>query len=76
MEMLRTPLTEPQLELLQMFTRPVSDSDWLAIKRMITNYFASKSIEEADKVWDEQGWDDAKIDELLNSHLRTPYNKS
>lgn len=76
MEMLRTPLTESQLELLQMFSRPVSDSDWIAIKRMITNYFANKSIEEADKIWDEQGWDNAKIDELLNSHLRTPYNKS
>ena len=32
-------------------------------------------MKEADLVWEEQGWDDKKVDELLNTHLRTPYDK-
>ena len=73
--MLNTPLTEPQLELLQMFARPVENADWQNIKNMITKYFADRAINEANKVWDNQNWDNSKVEELLNSHLRTPYNK-
>jgi hypothetical protein len=73
--MLNTPLTEPQLELLQMFARPVENIDWQNIKNMITKYFADRAIVEANKVWDNQNWDNSKVQELLNSHLRTPYNK-
>ena len=70
---LHTPLTEPQLDLLKMFSHKVDDADWVAIKRMIVRYFAQKAIEGADQVWDEQGWDDQKVEELLHTHLRTPY---
>ena len=72
---LQAPLTEPQLELLQMFARPVEMADWQNIKTLITKYFAERAIQEANKIWDEEGWDNAKVQELLNSHLRTPYHK-
>ena len=75
MTALKAPLTEPQLELLQMFTRPVEMADWQNIKTLITKYFAERAIQEANKIWDEEGWDNAKVQELLNSHLRTPYHK-
>ena len=70
---LRTPLTEPQLDLLKMFAHKVDDTDWVAIKRMIASYFAQKAIEGADQVWEQQAWDDQKVNEILNTHLRTPY---
>ena len=73
---LSTPLTEPQLDLLKMFSHKVDDADWLAIKRMIASYFAQKAIEGADQVWDEENWNDQKVDELLNTHLRTPYKSA
>lgn len=73
---LQTPLTEPQLDLLRMFSYKVDAADWLAIKRMIVHYFAQKAIEGADKGWDEEGWDDKKVDDLLNTHLRTPYTSA
>ena len=76
METQQTPLSAPQLELLQLFSRPVDEQHWREIKQLITAYFARKAVEEADRVWDEQGWDDAKIEELLNTHLRTPYSKA
>ncbi|MBO0935291.1 hypothetical protein J2I47_01895 [Fibrella sp. HMF5335] len=75
METLQSPLSNAQLELLQMFARPVDDSDWKQIKTLITSYFAQKAISEANKVWDHEGWDKAKVEQLLNTHLRTPYRK-
>ena len=69
------PLSNLQLELLKTFSQDVSDEDVREIKRLITRYFAEKSIKEADKVWDEKQWDDKKVEELLNTHMRTPYGK-
>ena len=68
-------LSNLQLELLKTFSREVSDEDVREIKRLITQYFGQKAIREADQVWEEQAWDDKKVDELLNTHLRTPYRE-
>ena len=43
MEMLKTPLNEPQLELLKMFSSNISEIEWLEIKRLIVRYFAKKA---------------------------------
>jgi hypothetical protein len=75
MELIQTPFTEPQLDLLRMFSHKVDDKNWVEIKKLIAAYFAKKAVEEANRVWDEQNWDDQKIDSLLNTHLRTPYSK-
>lgn len=72
---LKTPLNQPQLELLKMFSREVDSQHWLEIKQLIVAYFAEKAIAGANKTWDEQEWDDQKVDDILNSHLRTPYRK-
>jgi hypothetical protein len=64
-EAIQTPLTKPQLELLRMFSHKVDDNNWVEIKELIAAYFAKKAIEEANRVWEEQNWDDQKIDTLL-----------
>ncbi len=73
MEANQSPLTQPQLDLLRMFSHKVDDSNWLEIKRMISDYFAKKMIHEANRIWDEQDWSSDKIDSLLKENLRTPY---
>lgn len=70
---MKQPLSNLQLELLKAFSRDVSDEDVSAIKRLITRYFAQKAIAGSNRVWDEQRWDDEKIQELLHTHQRTPY---
>lgn len=75
MQVLKTPSSEPQLDLLRMFSHSVDDADWVAIKQMIAAFFAKKTIEETNRIWDEQGWSDEKVNELLGMHLRTPYRK-
>ena len=64
------PLTNLQLELLKIFSRNISDETLLEIRQLLAEYFAKRAVEGANKVWDEQGWNDEKVDELLNTKLR------
>jgi len=66
-------LSNVQLELLKTFSRNVSDEDVKEIKRLLTHYFAQKAIAGANQKWDEESWTPEKVDELLHTHLRTPY---
>ncbi len=68
-------LSNLQLELLKLYTRPIAEEDLLAIRSFLANYFANKAIQEANRVWDEQNWNETKVNELLTSHLRTPYKQ-
>lgn len=69
------PLTNLQVELLKVFTRPVSDPDLKSIKQMISLFFANKAIKEADAVWEERGFSEDTMMEWQKTHLRTPYNQ-
>lgn len=71
---LNRPLTNMQLELLKLFSRNIDESDLKALKRMIVKYLAQKATDLADEVWDEKKWTEKDMDDLLNSHERTPYN--
>ena len=71
-----TPLTNLQLELLKVFSTQVSDDDLREIKKMIVRYFADKSMNLADRLWDDNKWGEEKEKEILNEHLRTQYKSS
>ncbi len=71
---LATPLSNMQVELLQLFTRNVDESDLLAMKRMIVKYLAQKVTKLADNVWNEKKLTVNDMEELLNNQERTPYN--
>jgi hypothetical protein len=73
MEALERPLSNLQLELLKAFSHQLSEADLLQVKAMLAAFFADKSIEAANKVWDEQGWNQEKVDTLLRTKLRIPY---
>lgn len=68
-------LSNAQLELLRMFERPLPEEDLKAIKRLITAYLAEKMNKVADQNWKEKDWTEEDMKRLLNTHLRTPYNK-
>lgn len=68
-------LSNLQIELLKVFSRNLSDEDVLEIRRMLTRYFAEKTIQEANKVWDEKGWTAEDAERMLNEHMRTPYHR-
>lgn len=69
------PLNNLQLELLKVFSRSVPDSDLLAIKQLISEYFARKTTMLADEVWDSEGFTEDTMQEWRQTHLRTPYQQ-
>ena len=73
MEAVEYPLSNMQLELLKLFSRDIKEEDLIEIKRLIVRYLADRLAEKADEVWDEQSWSDEKMEELLNTHMRTKY---
>lgn len=73
MEALKLPLSNMQLELLNLFSRDLKESDLKEIKRLIVSYLAQKLSIETDEVWQEKKWSNEDMDKLLNTHMRTPY---
>jgi hypothetical protein len=45
------PLSNIQQELLKLYSSDIAEADLLNIKRYLAKYFASKAIDEADKIW-------------------------
>ena len=68
-------LSNLQLELPKLFSRKVADNDLLEIKQILLKYFAEKAMDEADKVWLEQGLTDIDAKRIAHEHLRVPYNQ-
>jgi hypothetical protein len=64
------PLSNLQLELLKLYQNKVSDEDLLAINDMIINYFASKTQNTADGIWQKKNFSNELMDEWLNKDLR------
>ncbi|MBO0934343.1 hypothetical protein [Fibrella aquatilis] len=67
------PLSNLQLELLKTFSRNVPDEDLLAIRKMLTQYFAQKAAAVADEVWESEGFSKETVTAWRKAHLRTPY---
>lgn len=74
MSQLSTPFSNAQLELLKLFSSNLSEIELENLKRLLLEFKFQKVTNLADKVWEENEWDDKKVNEILNSHLRTPYN--
>ena len=58
-------LTNLQLELLKLYSYQVEEKDLEKIKVFLGNFFAKRAIEEADKVWDEKGYNEETIKQWL-----------
>ena len=69
----KQPLSNLQLQLLQLYTQDVSDEDLKAIQRMIVRYFAEKATASADEDWESRGY---SAEAFLKEHMRTPYKKA
>lgn len=55
-----------QQELLKLYASDVAEADLLNIKRYLAKYFASKAIADADKLWDERGYNNEEVNKWLN----------
>jgi hypothetical protein len=63
-------LTNVQLELLKLFQYNLPESQLAEIKNMLAKYFAQTATAEMDKLWEENNWNNDKMNEWANEHLR------
>ncbi len=68
-------LTELQLELVKTFARPLPEDQVPEIRQLLADYFARKVDEESERIFEERGYDERTINEWLNTHMRTPYQR-
>jgi hypothetical protein len=62
------PLTNLQVELLKLFSRDLPEKNLLAIKELISDYLLDAARDEADKVWDEKGYDEETVQQWLHKN--------
>ena len=67
MKDLQLPLTNTQLELLKLYATELSEEDLQELRDILANFYAKKSIQKADQLWDEKGLSDDDMDEWLNT---------
>ena len=63
-------LTSQQLEILKLFNYDLPEEEWRKLRELITDFFAARSMDEANKAWDEKSWTDEDAERLLHAHLR------
>ena len=68
-----TTLNPLQLHLLRMFSYNSDEDSLYELKDVLFNHYCQRVSEEGNRVWQEKNMSNEMMDELLNSHIRTPY---
>lgn len=58
-------LTKLQLELLKMYQIDLSDQQLVAVKDLVSKYFANSATDELDQKQEEKGWSNETVDSWL-----------
>ena len=70
MSTVKQPLSNAQLEILKAFRHNLSEEDLKMFRKHIAVFFAEKLMDEADKVWEKEGWNEEKVQEMLHTKMR------
>lgn len=66
MRNLAVPLTNVQLELLQLYATDLSEKDMNELRDTLADFYAKKSIQLANQIWEEKGLNNKDMDVWLN----------
>ncbi len=61
-----TTLSNVQLELLKLYSTNLSEKDILELKDVLARFYAEKSIELANHVWQQKGYTTQDMNSILN----------
>lgn len=64
-----------QLKVLDLMSQVRDEQQMIEISDLLSNYFAQKAIDAADKLWEEGKINDSSIVEWKHEHMRTNYQK-
>lgn len=62
-----------QLKVLDLMSQVRDEQQMIEISDLLSNYFAQKAIDAADKLWEEGKINDSSIVEWKHEHMRTNY---
>ena len=60
------PLSNIQAELLKLFSADIPDKYLAELKNIIARFLLDKARDKADAVWNEKGYTDEKLQQILN----------
>lgn len=69
----RTIFNSAQIELLDAMASVKSEAELIALKHAISEFFARRTDEEMERLWQSGEWNEQTIEDLKNTHYRTPY---
>lgn len=67
-------LSNAQLELLKMFSMNLSEKQLVELKELLTGYFQNSISDDMDKLFEDNGWGQEKVEEWKSEHMRTKYS--
>lgn len=73
MQAIQTPFTNAQLEIIQLFSSNLNDTDLSDLKRLLIAYKAERLARKINQLWEDKKWSQDTMDSFLEMHLRTPY---
>ena len=69
----KQPFNAAQMLVLRSFASVKAEKDREELTSLYLDFLQKKLEEATDKWWEENEMNDEKIEEILNSHYRTPY---
>ena len=63
---IQPPLSNVQSEMLKLFSTDVPEKELIEIKDMIARYLLDNARDKADAAWDDKGYSDEKLRQILN----------
>jgi len=65
-EKIHPPLSNIQAELLKLFNTDIPEEHLVELKELMARFLLEKARDKADRVWDEKGYSDEKLEKMLN----------
>jgi hypothetical protein len=60
------PLSNVQAELLKLFSAEIPENHLLELRKVIAKFLLDKARDKADVIWDEKGYSDEKLQQILD----------
>jgi hypothetical protein len=65
-----TILNPSQLEILKLFDVHQTEEDLARLKKVLIDYLFLRAVEEADRAWDERGYDEKTVEQWRQEQMR------
>jgi ribosomal protein L11 methylase PrmA len=71
---LNAPLSNAQLEVVQLFSMNLDEEELKDLKRLLIAYKSERLARKINEHWDKKDWSQDTMDVFLDTHLRTNHN--